>query len=173
MLPVVCKNCRLTPQLHESAGGLPRLKLSLHSCSLPGSTNAMGIPLHSCFPARGEHECNGCFKLGRPLHFRKVEESKSAIFAIHREQFAFFIKQIKETSWHFEAMPSTAKGNKVYSVLGVKRNTDKTIVSSIAIDVEYTCLEAYGNIKKSKGDRVEGLFTVKKKEDGDGRLKEV
>ncbi|GJS13229.1 Myb/SANT-like domain-containing protein [Tanacetum coccineum] len=34
---------RLTPQLHESAGGLPSLKLSLHSCSLPGSTNAMGI----------------------------------------------------------------------------------------------------------------------------------
>ncbi|GKE12918.1 hypothetical protein Tco_1416469, partial [Tanacetum coccineum] len=30
MLPVVCKNCRLTPQLHESAGGLPRLKLPLH-----------------------------------------------------------------------------------------------------------------------------------------------
>ncbi|GJX27243.1 hypothetical protein Tco_0233539, partial [Tanacetum coccineum] len=36
MLPVVCKNCRLTLQLHESAGGLPSLKLSLHSCSLPG-----------------------------------------------------------------------------------------------------------------------------------------
>ncbi|GJX96894.1 tubulin gamma-1 chain, partial [Tanacetum coccineum] len=31
------------PQLHESAGGLPSLKLSLHSCSLTGSTNAMGI----------------------------------------------------------------------------------------------------------------------------------
>ncbi|GKF17004.1 hypothetical protein Tco_0061922 [Tanacetum coccineum] len=43
MLPVVCKNCRLTPQLHESAGGLPSLKLSLHSCSLPGSMNATQV----------------------------------------------------------------------------------------------------------------------------------
>ncbi|GKD49610.1 hypothetical protein Tco_1278586, partial [Tanacetum coccineum] len=34
---------QFAPQLHESAGGLPSLKLSLHSCSLPGSTNAMGI----------------------------------------------------------------------------------------------------------------------------------
>ncbi|GKC81634.1 G-type lectin S-receptor-like serine/threonine-protein kinase, partial [Tanacetum coccineum] len=29
---------RFAPQLHESAGGLPSLKLSLHSCSLSGST---------------------------------------------------------------------------------------------------------------------------------------
>ncbi|GJR15876.1 hypothetical protein Tco_0798528 [Tanacetum coccineum] len=67
MLPVVCKNCRLTPQLHESAGGLPSLKLSLHSCSLPGSTNAMGIEtsIALVLPAR-EHECNGSFNLGRP-----------------------------------------------------------------------------------------------------------
>nr|GEW48876.1 transposase, mutator type [Tanacetum cinerariifolium] len=38
MLHVVCKNCRVTPQLHESADGLPRLKLSLHSCSLATNT---------------------------------------------------------------------------------------------------------------------------------------
>ncbi|GJZ43900.1 retrovirus-related pol polyprotein from transposon TNT 1-94 [Tanacetum coccineum] len=49
----------LTPQLHESAGGLPSLKLSLHSCSLPGSTNAMGIEtsIALVLPAR-EHECD-------------------------------------------------------------------------------------------------------------------
>ncbi|GJZ33037.1 hypothetical protein Tco_0578473 [Tanacetum coccineum] len=33
----------LTPQLHESAGDLPSLKLSLHSCSLPGSMNATQV----------------------------------------------------------------------------------------------------------------------------------
>ncbi|GKE82749.1 hypothetical protein Tco_1552749, partial [Tanacetum coccineum] len=57
----------LTPQLHESAGGLPSLKLSLHSCSLPGSTNAMGIEtsIALVLPAR-EHECNTSFVLGRP-----------------------------------------------------------------------------------------------------------
>ncbi|GKG32009.1 hypothetical protein Tco_0426959, partial [Tanacetum coccineum] len=67
MLPVVCKNCRLTPELHESAGGLSSLKLSLHSCSLSGSTNAMGIEtsIALVLPAR-EHECNGSFNLGRP-----------------------------------------------------------------------------------------------------------
>ncbi|GJU80589.1 hypothetical protein Tco_1282954 [Tanacetum coccineum] len=61
---------RLTPQLHESAGGLPSLKLSLHSCSLPGSTNAMGIEtsIALVLPAR-EHECNTSFVLGRPPHF--------------------------------------------------------------------------------------------------------
>ncbi|GJV70104.1 hypothetical protein Tco_1485613 [Tanacetum coccineum] len=55
------------PQLHESAGGLPSLKLSLHSCSLPGSTNAMGIEtsIALVLPAR-EHECDTSFVLGRP-----------------------------------------------------------------------------------------------------------
>ncbi|GJW91281.1 putative reverse transcriptase domain-containing protein [Tanacetum coccineum] len=58
---------KLTPQLHESAGGLPSLKLSLHSCSLPGSTNAMGIEtsIALVLPAR-EHECDTSFVLGRP-----------------------------------------------------------------------------------------------------------
>ncbi|GJR86337.1 zinc finger, CCHC-type containing protein [Tanacetum coccineum] len=58
---------KLTPQLYESAGGLPSLKLSLQSCSLPGSTNAMGIEtsIALVLPAR-EHECNGSFNLGRP-----------------------------------------------------------------------------------------------------------
>ncbi|GKD12614.1 hypothetical protein Tco_1197021 [Tanacetum coccineum] len=57
----------LTPQLHESAGGLPSLKLSLHSCSLAGSTNAMGIEtsIALVLPAR-EHECDTSFVLGRP-----------------------------------------------------------------------------------------------------------
>ncbi|GKF17631.1 hypothetical protein Tco_0062549, partial [Tanacetum coccineum] len=64
----------LTPQLHESAGDLPSLKLSLHSCSLAGSTsamkvytNAMGIEtsIALVLPAR-EHECDTSFVLGRP-----------------------------------------------------------------------------------------------------------
>ncbi|GJU28597.1 arginine--tRNA ligase, chloroplastic/mitochondrial [Tanacetum coccineum] len=75
----------LTPPLHENAGGLPRLKLSLHSCSLPGSTNAMGIEtsIALVLPAR-EHECNGSFNLGRPpalsprKQTRKREEIKEA-----------------------------------------------------------------------------------------------
>ncbi|GKE30612.1 hypothetical protein Tco_1445996, partial [Tanacetum coccineum] len=54
------------PQLHESAGDLPSLKLSLHSCSLPGSTNAMGIEtsIALVLPAR-EHECDTSFVLRR------------------------------------------------------------------------------------------------------------
>ncbi|GJY98013.1 auxin responsive SAUR protein [Tanacetum coccineum] len=57
----------LTPQLHESAGGLPSLKLLLHSCSLPRSMNAMGIEtsITLVLPAR-EHECDTSFVLGRP-----------------------------------------------------------------------------------------------------------
>ncbi|GJR62074.1 RNA-directed DNA polymerase, eukaryota, partial [Tanacetum coccineum] len=67
MLPVVSQICRFAPQLHESVGGLPSLKLSLHSCSLPGSTNAMGIEtsIALVLPAR-EHECDTSFVLGRP-----------------------------------------------------------------------------------------------------------
>ncbi|GJX01512.1 beta-galactosidase 17 [Tanacetum coccineum] len=58
---------RLTPQLHESAGGLPSLKLSLHTCSVPGSTNAIGIEtsIALVLPAR-EHECDTSFVLRRP-----------------------------------------------------------------------------------------------------------
>ncbi|GJU46683.1 putative RNA-directed DNA polymerase [Tanacetum coccineum] len=48
---------QLTPQLHESAGGLPSLKLSLHSCSLPGSMNATQVSFW-----------------GGRLHFREVGE---------------------------------------------------------------------------------------------------
>ncbi|GJW88589.1 hypothetical protein Tco_0163929 [Tanacetum coccineum] len=60
-------HCGLTLQLHESAGGLSSLKLSLHSCSLPGSTNAMGIEtsIALVLPAR-EHECDTSLVLGRP-----------------------------------------------------------------------------------------------------------
>ncbi|GKA94339.1 hypothetical protein Tco_0816377 [Tanacetum coccineum] len=51
---------RLTPQLHESAGGLPSLKLSLHSCSLPGSMNATQVSFW-----------------GGRLHFRESTASSS------------------------------------------------------------------------------------------------
>ncbi|GKF59167.1 hypothetical protein Tco_0175953, partial [Tanacetum coccineum] len=49
----------LTPQLHESAGDLPRLKLPLHSCSLSGSTSANESfkSVAEMLPDR-EHECN-------------------------------------------------------------------------------------------------------------------
>ncbi|GJT92173.1 transposase, MuDR, MULE transposase domain protein [Tanacetum coccineum] len=72
MLPVVSQICRFAPQLHKSAGGLPSLKLSLHSCSLPGSMNATQVSfwggrLH--FREVGEQIC----KFGKPqgayLHF--------------------------------------------------------------------------------------------------------
>ncbi|GJQ96712.1 hypothetical protein Tco_0007851 [Tanacetum coccineum] len=58
---------RFALQLHESAGGLLSLKLSLHSCSLSGSTNAMGIEtfIALVLPAR-EHECDTSFVLRRP-----------------------------------------------------------------------------------------------------------
>ncbi|GJX67226.1 hypothetical protein Tco_0302953 [Tanacetum coccineum] len=61
------KGWRFTPQLHESAGGLPKTKLVSHSCSLAGSTSAMevSIPIAFVLPGR-EHECNESFKLGRP-----------------------------------------------------------------------------------------------------------
>ncbi|GJZ33184.1 hypothetical protein Tco_0578620 [Tanacetum coccineum] len=58
---------RFAPQLYESAGGLPKMKLVSHSCSLAGSTSAMEvlIPIAFVLPGR-EHECNESFKLGRP-----------------------------------------------------------------------------------------------------------
>ncbi|GJY98944.1 cellulose synthase-like protein D3 [Tanacetum coccineum] len=68
MLPVVSQICIFAPQLHESAGGLPKTKLVSHSCSLAGSTSAMevSIPIAFVLPGR-EHECNESFKLERPL----------------------------------------------------------------------------------------------------------
>ncbi|GKE19204.1 ribonuclease H-like domain-containing protein, partial [Tanacetum coccineum] len=56
----------LTPQIQGSAGGLPRLKLSLHSCSLTGTISAtlLKLPFALVLPDR-EHECNGSFNLGR------------------------------------------------------------------------------------------------------------
>ncbi|GKE62274.1 hypothetical protein Tco_1512641 [Tanacetum coccineum] len=55
------------PQLHESAGGLPKTKLVSHSCSLAGSTSAMEVSILIAFVLPGrEHECNESFKLGRP-----------------------------------------------------------------------------------------------------------
>ncbi|GKE14288.1 hypothetical protein Tco_1421865, partial [Tanacetum coccineum] len=54
----------LTPQLHESTGGLPRLKLPLHSSSLTGTISAT-LLFYFCaemVPVR-EHECNGSFNL--------------------------------------------------------------------------------------------------------------
>ncbi|GJX47301.1 putative reverse transcriptase domain-containing protein [Tanacetum coccineum] len=63
------------PQLHESAGGLPKTKLVSHSCSLPGSTRAMkvSIPIASVLPGRGATVCNGkVSNWGGPCHFRDV-----------------------------------------------------------------------------------------------------
>ncbi|GJY08474.1 hypothetical protein Tco_0375528 [Tanacetum coccineum] len=55
------------PQLHESAGGLPKTKLVSHSCSLAGSTNAMevSIPIASAMKVSN---------WGGHLHFCKVGE---------------------------------------------------------------------------------------------------
>ncbi|GKD38872.1 hypothetical protein Tco_1259079 [Tanacetum coccineum] len=54
-------------QLHESADGLPKMKLVSHSCSLERSTTAMevSIPIAFVLPDR-EYECNESFKPGRP-----------------------------------------------------------------------------------------------------------
>ncbi|GJU83410.1 lysine histidine transporter 1-like protein, partial [Tanacetum coccineum] len=64
--PMGITSLRFAPQLHESAGGLPKTKLVSHSCSLAGSTSAMkvSIPIAFVLPGR-EHECNESFKLGR------------------------------------------------------------------------------------------------------------
>ncbi|GKC68276.1 hypothetical protein Tco_1100874 [Tanacetum coccineum] len=69
----IIKRVGLTPQLYESAGSLPRLKLPLHSCSLTGSTSAMEVSIPIAFVLSGrehesfrEHECNESFNLGRP-----------------------------------------------------------------------------------------------------------
>ncbi|GKB73537.1 hypothetical protein Tco_0934949, partial [Tanacetum coccineum] len=64
------------PQLHESAGGLPKTKLVSHSCSLAGSTSAMEvlIPLHSCSLA-GSTSAMKVSNWGGHLHFREVEKS--------------------------------------------------------------------------------------------------
>ncbi|GKD54543.1 hypothetical protein Tco_1287930 [Tanacetum coccineum] len=55
------------PQIHESAGGLPKTKLVSHSCSLARSTSAMEVSILIAFVLPGrEHEFNESFKLGRP-----------------------------------------------------------------------------------------------------------
>ncbi|GKC55505.1 hypothetical protein Tco_1078250 [Tanacetum coccineum] len=60
-------SARFAPQLHESAGGLPKTKLVSHSCSLTGSTSAMEVSILIAFVLPGrEHECNESFKLRRP-----------------------------------------------------------------------------------------------------------
>ncbi|GJV32053.1 hypothetical protein Tco_1392453 [Tanacetum coccineum] len=60
------KSTPFAPQLHESAGGLPKTKLVSHSCSLAGSTSAIevSIPIAFVLPGR-EHKCNESFKLRR------------------------------------------------------------------------------------------------------------
>ncbi|GKF74129.1 hypothetical protein Tco_0220461, partial [Tanacetum coccineum] len=60
------------PQLHESAGGLPKTKLVSHSCSLAGSTSAMevSIPIAFVLPTSAMKVSNW----GDHLHFREVEE---------------------------------------------------------------------------------------------------
>ncbi|GJT82620.1 hypothetical protein Tco_1056962 [Tanacetum coccineum] len=60
------------PQLHESAGGLPKTKLVSHSCSLAGSTSAMKVSNwggHLHFREVGEQVCNFCKPQGAYLHF--------------------------------------------------------------------------------------------------------
>ncbi|GJT18732.1 pentatricopeptide repeat-containing protein [Tanacetum coccineum] len=52
-----CNGSIFAPQLHESAGGLPKTKLVSHSCSLAGSTSAMKVS-----------------NWGGHLHFREVGE---------------------------------------------------------------------------------------------------
>ncbi|GKD51017.1 hypothetical protein Tco_1279993 [Tanacetum coccineum] len=69
------RKCRRPPCLKSSIAFMlwreqtSAIEVSIHiaSCSLPGSTNAMGIEtsIALVLPAR-EHECNGSFKLGRP-----------------------------------------------------------------------------------------------------------
>ncbi|GKA92464.1 hypothetical protein Tco_0814389 [Tanacetum coccineum] len=53
------------PQLHESAGGLPKTKLVSHSCSLAGSTSAMKVS-----------------NWGGHLHFREVGESYTLLLFV-------------------------------------------------------------------------------------------
>ncbi|GKC55533.1 hypothetical protein Tco_1078278, partial [Tanacetum coccineum] len=53
---------KFAPQLHESAGGLPKTKLVSHSCSLARSTSAMEVSIPIAFVLLGrEHECNESF----------------------------------------------------------------------------------------------------------------
>ncbi|GJT59258.1 hypothetical protein Tco_1002791 [Tanacetum coccineum] len=56
---------RFAPQLHESAGGLPKTKLVSHSCSLAGSTSAMKVSNW------GDH-----------LHFREVGENVHSLVSL-------------------------------------------------------------------------------------------
>ncbi|GJX55306.1 hypothetical protein Tco_0285203 [Tanacetum coccineum] len=58
MLKLYLIGILFAPQLHESAGGLPKTKLVSHSCSLAGSTSAMKVS-----------------NWGGHLHFREVGES--------------------------------------------------------------------------------------------------
>ncbi|GJW20452.1 hypothetical protein Tco_0031074 [Tanacetum coccineum] len=44
---------KFAPQLHESAGGLPKTKLVSHSCSLAGSTSAMEVSIPIAFVLPG------------------------------------------------------------------------------------------------------------------------
>ncbi|GJV57039.1 protein short hypocotyl in white light 1 [Tanacetum coccineum] len=55
------------PQLHESAGGLPKTKLVSHSCPMTGSTSSMAVSIPHC--NRGSLQgtrVHESFKLGRP-----------------------------------------------------------------------------------------------------------
>ncbi|GJY00125.1 hypothetical protein Tco_0357143 [Tanacetum coccineum] len=108
---------RLTPQLHESAGGLPSLKLSLHSCSLPGSTNAMGIEtsIALVLPAR-EHECDISFVLGRPPALSEVHHQ-------NRVKYSSFIVNLQRKlnlSWQ---NPLSVNGT-TYAVFQIQLEDD-------------------------------------------------
>ncbi|GJW20088.1 nucleotide-binding alpha-beta plait domain-containing protein [Tanacetum coccineum] len=66
MLPVVSQICRFAPQLHESAGGLPKTNLFCsHSCPWAWEQSAMEVSITIAFVLSSrEPICNESFKTG-------------------------------------------------------------------------------------------------------------
>ncbi|GJT68422.1 hypothetical protein Tco_1019902 [Tanacetum coccineum] len=114
----------------QRTGGLPSLKLSLHSCSLLGSTNAMGIETSIALVLLArEHECDTSFVLGRPpalSHYAvdSTDTFKEVNSRIDRDlllspgcckltyRHPLFGKVLLETDhdWHFAVEFSRARG---------------------------------------------------------------
>ncbi|GJT78503.1 hypothetical protein Tco_1045228 [Tanacetum coccineum] len=98
----------LTPQLHESAGGLPSsLNFhwhSVHPCQ--GARNAMGnwklpLALGSC--PRRDHECNGevsILGMGLCLHFRKLGRVFTGRFDSVRLEIFTIYWEVQNTELH-------------------------------------------------------------------------
>ncbi|GJZ32473.1 transcription initiation factor TFIID subunit 6-like protein [Tanacetum coccineum] len=117
LVALICR--RFAPQLHESAGGLPKTKLVSHSCSLAGSTSAMkvSIPIAFVLPGR-EHECNESFKLGRPpaLSFGYVYHNLQ--LRVTRTLLHTFLDPAKAFPQHYGAIKGiTALGLNVVRML--------------------------------------------------------